>query len=92
MRRNKKPLSESLIKDLIAESLADEILHRIPVKDLTQNKTQEVRIASQEYLGRQGPHSLDIEEAVRFLLPGLIAELGVETSAAPLYLSFHHLP
>lgn len=92
MSRKKKTLSESQIKDLISFCLADEILHRIPVTELTPKKMQEVRIYSQEYLVRQGAHSLDTEEAVRVLLPGLIAELGVETSAAPLYLSFHHLP
>lgn len=89
MSRKKKTLRESLIKDLIAESLADEILHRIPVEELTPKKIQEVRIASQDYLVQQGAHSLDIEEAVRVILPGLIAELGVETSAAPLYPSSH---
>ncbi len=87
----KKPPSETLIQDLISHSLADEVLHRIPVEDHTQRKIQEVRVAAQEYLVRQGAHFLDIEDAVRSLLPGLIAELGVEISAAPLYPSYPDL-
>ena len=91
MPRNKKPLSETLLQDVISHSLADEILHRIPVAELTQKKVQEVRLAAQEYLVRQGAQYLDIEQALQSLLPGLIAELGVETSAAPLYPSYPDL-
>lgn len=85
MPRSRKPLSESLIKHLIAYALADEILCRVPIRELTQEKMVSVRAAARDYLSRQGSHSLDIEEAVRTLLPGLIAEAGVEPSAPPLY-------
>lgn len=85
MPRSRNPLSESLIKDLIEHCLADEILLRVPLKELTQEKKVSVRAAARDYLSRQGSHSLDIEEVVRTLLPGLIAETGVEPSVPPLY-------
>ena len=85
MPRKRKPLSEALIKDLIEYCLADEILLRVPLKELTQEKMLSVRAAARDYLSRQGSHSLDIEEVVRTLLPGFIAEVGVEPFPPPLY-------
>ncbi len=87
MPHTRKALSEETLKALIEESLADEILQRIPVLELTQQKKEEVRSATRVYLGKQSNLSFDIEASVRTLLPGLISELGVVSSTAPLYSS-----